>query len=225
MSDYPVLNGSPLYIQQSLLFPYAEGTLFFDAVYRKSGKPAFAAVFTDAPVDSAQIIHPERYFAHEKETRPDLPKLVLTRQGKEITEGSVGEFDHEILLRQYIGKKEADSLARHLRGGQFQILTAGNEHKPVLEYVSEWGSQEKAARFFADYRKILQAKWKHCDPSTASRTMFAGTADNGFFVTRLAGTSVTSIEGVSERIDWERLKSSPREQVAVQLPFHLRVTR
>src|SRR5581483_3280233 len=42
LADYPVLKGSPLYIQQSLLFPYAQGTLFFDAVYKKMGKKAFA---------------------------------------------------------------------------------------------------------------------------------------------------------------------------------------
>src|ERR1700761_1761767 len=134
MADYPVLKGSPLYIQQSLLFPYTEGTTFFDTVYRKLGKPAFAAVFTNAPVDSAQIIHPARYFAHEKETKPELPKPALTKQGKEITEGSVGEFDHEVLLRQYMGEKEAALLAQHLRGGQFEIVAAGTERTPVLEY-------------------------------------------------------------------------------------------
>jgi hypothetical protein len=36
-SQYPVLDKSPIYIQRSLLFPYDEGTLFFDAVYRKLG--------------------------------------------------------------------------------------------------------------------------------------------------------------------------------------------
>ena len=224
MADYPVLKGSPLYIQQSLLFPYTEGTRFFDTVYRKMGKPAFAAVFTNAPVDSAQIIHPERYFAHEKETTPEMPKLLLTKQGKEITAGSVGEFDHEMLLRQYTGEKEADSLARHLRGGQFQIVAAGNARKPVLAYVSEWDSEEAAARFFSDYQRILRSKWKHCDPTTASRTMFAGSADNGYFVARLAGATISSVEGVSELDDWQRLQSAPRVQVAVRLPFAVRVS-
>lgn len=219
MSDYPVLKESPLYIQQSLLFPYTEGTMFFDAVYHKMGKAAFAAVFANAPGDSSQIIHPERYFSHESETRPELPKLSLTKEAKEITEGTVGEFDHEMLLRQYIGQQEADSLARHLRGGQFEILGVGKERKPVLEYVSEWDSSEKAGRFFADYEKILKAKWKHCDPSTASRTVLAGTGDNGFFVTTWTGNTVTSIEGLSDQGDWQRLKSGRRVQVAVRLSF------
>lgn len=222
MADYPVLKGSPLYIQRSLLFPYTEGTAFFDAVYRRMGKRAFATVFTNAPVDSAQIIHPDRYFAHEKESKPELPKVTLTKEGKEITEGSVGEFDHEMLLRQYAGETEADSLAQHLRGGQFAIVAAGRRRKPLLEYVSEWDSEATAARFFGDYEKVLQSKWKHCDASTANRTMFAGSADNGYFVTRLAGSTVTSIEGVSDVEDWQRLQGGQRAQAAVRVPFAMR---
>src|SRR4051812_33837142 len=72
MTDFPVLRQAPLYIQQSLLFPYAYGTRFFDAVYRKMGQRAFAEVFAHAPVDSAQIIHPERYFEHKEPARPSL---------------------------------------------------------------------------------------------------------------------------------------------------------
>src|SRR5579875_2290396 len=127
MADYPVLKGSPLYIQQSLLFPYTAGTLFFDAVYRKMGKSAFAAVFIDAPLDSAQVLHPERYFAHQKPSVPDLPNVPFTSQMKEVTEGSVGEFDHQMMLRQYVGEAKASELSPHLRGGQFKIMGTNKE--------------------------------------------------------------------------------------------------
>ena len=63
MDDFPVLKNSPLYIQQSLLFPYTQGTEFFQSVWKKMGKRAFAEVFTQPPVDTAQVIHPDRYFA------------------------------------------------------------------------------------------------------------------------------------------------------------------
>jgi hypothetical protein len=222
MDDYPILKNSPMYIQQSLLFPYTEGTLFFDAVYHRMGQPAFTAVFADAPVDTAQIIHPERYFAHVRETKLELPSLSLSNQGKEITEGSVGEFDHRMLLRQYISEREAERMSSHLRGGQFEVLGIGRERRPVLEYVSEWDSAEHAAEFFHDYQKILRAKWRRCDASGVSRTSFTGSADNGYFVTRLTGDTVTSIEGLADESDWERLRSGARFQAAVRLPFRLR---
>ena len=206
MADYPVLKGSPLYIQQSLLFPYSEGTLFFDTVYRKMGSAAFSAVFTDPPVDSAQVIHPERYFNHERPVSPAVPRVALKNEGKELSEGSVGEFDHRILLQQYLGEKKAKQLAPHLRGGQFRIVSGGKSHKPVLEYASQWDSAEQAADFFAAYRKILQAKWKRCDLATDGATTLSGSGDNGYFLTRRSGAIVTSVEGLSDRADWELLK-------------------
>ena len=120
------------------MFPYSEGTLFFDAVYHKLGKAAFAEVFTHPPADSAQIIHPEKYFAHEKRAEPALPKL--SYQVKDVTDGSMGEFDHQMLLQQYLGASKATELSPHLRGGQYSIVSHGRDGKPVLLYAAEWDS-------------------------------------------------------------------------------------
>jgi hypothetical protein len=197
MADYPVLKNSPLYIQESLLFPYSEGTKFFDAVFKKMGQEAFSAVFKDPPVDSAQIMHPQKYFSHQKPSKPDLPKLTADLKLKEITEGSMGEFDHNILLRQYLGDAKAAALSGHLLGGQFQILQpAGKGKHPVLIYASQWDSASAAATFFADYQKVLHSKWRHMDETAASADALKGTGDNGYFETRLQGDRVTSVEGM-----------------------------
>jgi hypothetical protein len=221
MTDYPVLKGSPLYIQQSLLFPYTAGTMFFDAVYKKMGKAAFAAVFVNAPVDSAQVLHPERYFDHEKPAVPELPKLAFVNDNKEVTEGSVGEFDHQMMLRQYAGEAEAATLAPHLRGGQFKIVAMGKGRKPLLEYVSEWDSDAQAANFFTAYERVLQGKWKHCDVSLSRENILAGTGDDGYFVTRRIENRVWSVEGLSDASEWERLKAVQPVQSAVRLSFRL----
>jgi hypothetical protein len=203
--QYPVLNGSPLYIQRSLLFPYSEGTLFFDAVYKKMGKKAFAAVFTDPPKDSSQIIHPDRYFAHEVATKPALPPWKLDGKQRLLTEGTIGEFDHAILLEQYLGKPLAAELPPHLKGGQYKILEMGKERTPLLEYVSEWDSPDQARKFFAAYQKVLQAKWTKYHPVISNSVHVAGEGDNGFFTTALDGSLVTSLEGVQDREAWTRL--------------------
>ncbi len=209
-SDYPVLKASPLYIQQSLLFPYTSGTKFFDAVFRKLGKPAFSIVFTDAPVSSAQILHPERYFAHQKPTAPELPQLDLGKGSSEITDGSLGEFDEQILLRQYVGQKTADELAPHLRGAQFRVTGYKKASKPVLEYVSQWDSERSAQAYFAAYKKVLHGKWKRCAASLDLATEFAGSGDDGFFVTQLRGDTLVSIEGLTDQAMWKRLKAALR---------------
>ena len=207
MADYPVLKNSPLYIQQSLLFPYSEGILFFDAVYRRMGQAGFSAVFKDPPVDSAQIMHPDLYFEHEKPEHPGLPKVKVKNEGKELSEGSMGEFDHLMLLKQYLGAEKSKQLAPHLRGGEFKIVSVGKDHLPMLEYASQWDSPNEAAEFFAAYQKVLEAKWISCVASLKSADVFAGMGDNGHFVTRLTGNVVSSVEGISDESEWQRLKN------------------
>ncbi len=106
----------------------------------------------------------------------------------------------------------------------FEIFEAGKQRKPVLEYVSEWDSEEQAANFFASYEKILQTKWKHCDPSVTTETIFAGTGDNGYFVARQTGNTVSSIEGLSNISDWQRLKAPRIVQTALKISFAPRVS-
>ena len=210
MGDYPVLKGSPLYIQQSLMFPYTDGTTFFDAVYKKNGKAAFTEVFKDPPSDSAQILHPDRYFAHIKATKPALPKLASRGGEHEISEGSVGEFDHEILLRQYTSKAESRSLAPHLRGGSFKIVDVDKQHRPVLLYASEWDSTEQASEFFKDYKKVLHSKWRRCNVAVDKAHEIAGLGDNGYFVAKLEGTVVSSMEGLGNENEWDQQKTESR---------------
>jgi hypothetical protein len=219
MADFPVLKSSPLYIQQSLLFPYSEGTLFFATVYKKMGMKSFAAVFQDPPIDSAQIIHPDRYFEHQKPTKPSLPTISGQDKGKEVTEGSVGEFDHQMLLRQYDGDELATSLAPHLRGGQFEILEIGKDRKPLLEYASEWDSPADADRFFHAYKKVLLGKWQHCDWAAEKENMLTGTGDNGYFVTRLNGVIVTTMEGLGDAAEWRRLQETAMSKSPVKVVF------
>ena len=209
MAEYPVLKASPLYIQQSLLFPYARGTIFFDAVHKKLGKPSFAEVFKDPPTDSAQIIHPERYFDHQKETKPDLVPLRL-RDARVLTEGSMGEFDQEMLIEQFLSKADADRLAPHLRGGYYKIYEVGKKKDPLLDYAAQWDSEKEAAAYFAAYRQILRKKWKVCTVAQSSPYLFAGTGDNGYFVTELSGDRVISVEGINDLEEWNRLKFVPR---------------
>ena len=208
MADFPVLSSAPVYIRQSLLFPYSQGTSFFNAVYQRMGRQAFAEVFQHAPSASSQIMHPDRYFAHWQPSMPSLPELAGIDEGDQVTDGSVGEFDHEMLLRQYAESSHPAELAAHLRGGEFSIERLGKEHRPVLRYVSEWDSPLNAEAFFSAYPEILRGKWQRCDITLQTASVLAGTGDRGLFVTRLSGKFVSSIEGLSDAAEWRRLKDA-----------------
>ncbi len=202
-AEGPVYSSAPLYIQESLVFPYNRGILFIDAAFRKLGKTSFDEVFEHPPLSTQQILHPEAYFANRKPTMTDAPTLdyalgkAKAHQYRDLAEGVLGEFDVSALLRQYASKPEPGAAeATHFRGGSYRLYENKRDRQPVLTYVVDMDSPEAAETYLAMYRQVLRGKWKHVDFATQSKEELSGTGDNGRFLIRLLGTSVQCIEGM-----------------------------
>jgi len=199
-ANYPVLSAAPLYVRESLLFPYNAGARFQDAVFRKMGQRAFEAVFARGPASTQQILHPDEYLKETAPTTPAPPALdksagVRARDFEAVLEGNVGEFDHAVLLRQYTSKTDA-AAAQHWRGGTFELYEHKKQKYPVLSYTSEWDSGQAAQRYFELYEQILRGKWQTIHVTSRTEREIRGWGDSGKFVVRLAGNTVQSMEGL-----------------------------
>jgi hypothetical protein len=199
-ADFPVFSNAPLYIRESLVFPYNHGTLFEDAVYRKLGRSGFDEVFSHPPQSTQEIIHPETYFAGKGPSMPQAPELspLLGKKAGEfrvLTDGALGEFDFSALLRQYTTEREGTAAATHLRGASFKLYEHKREKYPVLTFATEWDSPEAARTFFELYRRVLQGKWKKMELTSESDSLISGSGDSGRFEVRFTGSNVQSIEG------------------------------
>jgi hypothetical protein len=194
--QFPVFEKAPLYLRRSLVFPYTEGMAFQSAVLERDHQRAFAEVFTDPPVSTQQILHPEKYFAKVKPTEPALPDPQLPRGYKSLVSGELGELEHGILLEQYVGKPEAQEIAPHWRGCRFELRENKKAARIVLLYAVEWDDEPSAARYFALYRQVLDKKWKHMTVDTEAADQIAGVGDDGRFELRRNGAVVTSVEGM-----------------------------
>ncbi len=200
-NDFPVFSQAPLYIRESLTFPYTEGMRFQDAVYRQLGTAAFERVFRDPPRSTQHIMHPETYLAGRMPAKPSLPRL-KEAAGKEarhfrtLADGDVGEFDYGVLLRQYIGESEGRAAATHWRGGVYRLYEHKKTKYPVLAHSSEWDSPQAAQAFFDLYQRVLRAKWKKMEIASSSPGEVTGLGDDGRFSLRLDGATVQSIEGI-----------------------------
>jgi hypothetical protein len=198
--EFPVFEGSPLYIRATLIFPYTGGMTFQQAVVDKDGKPAFAEVFQRPPVSTQQVLHPDKYFAQAKPAEVELPKPPPYVRGyKGLIGGSFGELDHRVLLEQYARKPAAEEIAPHWRGGQYEIIENKKKGRAILLYASQWEDAEWARKFFEAYRKALAGKWKKMAVGAETADTVKGRGDDGDFVLRLAGSVVTSIEGIEPR--------------------------
>lgn len=198
-SQYPVFEKAPLYLRESLLFPYTAGLRFQNAVFEKMGQAGFAEVFRRPPVSTQQILHPERYLAGRLPTRPKLPDVPGASQLRAVLEGEVGELDFHVLLEQYAGRQLADRMAPHWSGGRFRLSETKKGRAPLLAFASEWDSPETAREFFEAYRGVLQKKWRRAEFREQSPERLAGVGDSGEFEVRLTGSLVSSIEGLQHR--------------------------
>ena len=199
--DFPVYDSAPLYMRLTLLFPYSKGMLFQNAVCERDGQEGFAEVFRRAPVSSQQIIHPEDYFSNVKPTQPELPDIHLPRGYKGLVGGTLGELDHAVLLEQFLGKEQAEEIAPHWRGCNFELRENKKAGRVVLLYAAEWDSEESSRRYFAAYREALEKKWKKMSVASETADFVTGSGDDGRFELRRKGAIVTSVEGLAAAID------------------------
>lgn len=195
---FPVYEKSPLYIKETLLFPYTDGMLFTQSVVDKLGKDGFAGVFRDAPESTEQILEPALYFSRRKPVKLRLPKVKLGRGFKKVIGGEVGQLDHYVLLKQYAGEEAADELAPKWRGAAFTVLEDKKKDQAVLVYASEWESQADAERFFRLYREICAKKLPGARFESETAEKFEGESERGGFVVTRAGAVVTGIEGLPD---------------------------
>ena len=198
--QYPVFDRAPRYLQETLLFPYTQGMLFQQALVEKMDKAAFTEVFRRPPENTQQVLHPEIYLQHPKPVWPPLPAFASERNYRGFTEGELGELNHSILLAPYAGEKEAAAIAAEWRGGSFRLFA--RKHRPpdwrqmVLAYASEWSGPAQARKVFELYQKVLAGKWKTFEVTSRSADAVAGRGDDGYFLLRLDGARVTSLEGL-----------------------------
>ncbi len=194
-SAFPVLQSVPLYMKESLMFPYSQGLRFQHEVVSKLGKDGFKEVFRRAPLSTREILHPETYFAKTPPPVVKLPSLADEKEWKRLIQGSVGEFDHQILLRQY--HPELQLLAEQWRGGAFQLWEQRKGPQRVaLVYGSQWTDAKSAASFFGAYKHVLMKKWNKTEFQKDEANLLTGVSEDGAFSVRLAGNMVTSIEGL-----------------------------
>ena len=162
--DSKVFKDAPIFLKESLTFPYSYGMKFVIAVLEKGGKEkAFAGMLANPPHTTRQIMQPETYLSGEKIEPMRVPEF--KRDFKDYVKfdiGAMGEFDVAVLLEQYAGKKLSDRLYPEWRGGYYYAARPKSDAAAPLGlmYASRWSSAEKASEFAEIYARSLKQRYK-----------------------------------------------------------------
>ena len=159
-----VFNDAPIFLKESMTFPYSYGMDFVIKVLQKGGKnTAFAGILANPPHTTRQIMQPETYLAGEKIEPMRVPDFKHDfKDYQKFDIGAMGEFDVAVLVEQYAGKKISKKIYPEWRGGYY--YAAKSKTNPsgslALLYVSRWSSSITAAQFAGIYAHSLDLRYK-----------------------------------------------------------------
>jgi hypothetical protein len=162
-----VFNDAPIFMKESLTFPYSYGMEFVVKLMAEGGKEkAFAGVLANPPHTTRQIMQPETYLSGEKIEPMRLPDFKHDfKDYLKFDMGAMGEFDVAVLIEQYAGKELSKRLYPAWRGGYYYAARRKNEVAGPLGllYVSRWSSAERAAEFAGIYARSIGQRYKKAE--------------------------------------------------------------
>jgi hypothetical protein len=165
--DSTVFKDAPIFLKESLTFPYSYGMEFVVKLLQKGGKEkAFADVLRNPPHTTRQIMEPDVYLSGE-----NIEPMRVVDFGHDFKDylkfdiGAMGEFDVAVLIEQYAGKESSKRLYPEWRGGYYYAARpkADAAAPLALLYVSRWSSAEKASEFAAVYARSLGQRYKKAE--------------------------------------------------------------
>jgi hypothetical protein len=159
-----VLERAPLFLRESLIFPYTYGQTFATRAFNGgTGFGPLRRLFRDPPASTEQILHPYKYYdTRDRPTRLALRDLAgaLGPRWRRLGRSELGEAGAGWLLRHHgVGQLEAMRAARGWDGDAFVLLAEapgpekGEAIREGLVWVSTWDSAAHAHRF----RKAFEA--------------------------------------------------------------------
>lgn len=209
-------KNAPIFLKESLTFPYRYGMEFEAEVLRAQGKEkAFAAPFDNPPHTSREIMEPKTYLAGEHLaplSLPDFKKIFENYERFDV--GAIGEFDVDVLAEQYAGEAAAKRIYPNWRGGYYYSVRAKRNSNDALGlvFVSQWATPRWAEEFAAIYARGMQQRYKKVEqPSGAElpadlKTLqslggdHAWNTEDGMVVIDVKGSTVLVTEGLDPKI-------------------------
>jgi hypothetical protein len=162
-----VFNDAPIFMKESLTFPYSYGMEFVVKLMARGGKEkAFASVLANPPHTTRQIMQPETYISGETIEPMRVPEFSRDfKNYQKLDIGAMGEFDVAVLIEQYAGKELSKHLYPEWRGGYYYAARPKSDGAAPLGllYVSRWSSPEKAAEFAEIYAQSLGQRYKKAE--------------------------------------------------------------
>jgi hypothetical protein len=200
MDKDPKLSKAPIYIRDSLIFPYLAGVTFTQQFLKAhDGWQDLHLIFEHPPVSTQQILHPEKYLANVQPVATKLPewKGLAPSDWKMLEENVMGEFGVEEILKQYLGEDAAKLTSPGWAGDRYAVWEDRKDSTLPLVFLLDMNNEDAAARFLGQYSSVLEMKYQNRTNLFRRPNFFQFTTDGGSVFIRVIGTRCLVVEEAS----------------------------
>jgi hypothetical protein len=147
MGQAPLFEKSPPFLKETLIFPYLSGLTFVEALHKQAPWSKIDDAFRSPPESTEQVMHPEKYLAHEHPLKvTDAPVAALAPE-KALRRDVLGELEFRILFASQLSDDKAEKAAAGWGGDRlvaYDVAGAAADALPTVIDLSAWDSETDA---------------------------------------------------------------------------------
>lgn len=204
------IGSAPRAIGESLKFPYIEGSAWVRELHRRGGWELVSRAYSDPPRSTEQILHPEKYFAHELPIEVKIADVspLLGEGWKRIASDVCGEWGLVLILGEFLPEDLTARAAAGWGGDRYALYEGPNGQTAIL-IITVWDAESDAREFFDAYsQRVIKRyadKEEIIERLTADGAYRLWRTGEGVVWLERRATSVIIFEGAPRDLDWHRL--------------------
>jgi hypothetical protein len=198
-SQSAVYNSAPVYIQETLLFPYAYGSSFLQQIWKQSPSwDSINKIYSDLPASSEQIMHPAKYYGIRDNPIPVGAAVYTAKLGKDwkvVYKNVLGEFSLGLLLSLELTEENARRAATGWGGDQV-LLLQNKQGKNAVLVSTIWDTSDDADKFYAAMDEWFRKRFPEAPRSEETAAGFSIVRDGEFHSLQHEATGVRFVIGM-----------------------------
>ncbi|MFL6208358.1 MAG: hypothetical protein ACJ74W_05880 [Pyrinomonadaceae bacterium] len=188
----------PPLLTETFIFRYRDGVRFVETVRRKSGARGVDELFRHPPASSAQVLHPEKYFAGDLPREVSLDESAFAAAGWHTSAATpLGEIGVRGLLLKILSAQAAARAASGWQGDRAYLFERAGS-APLFVWQTVWAKSEDAQEFFRAYNALERGRATAATDAfavAAAQPQAGWRAGNTLTLMRLAGDTVLIVRG------------------------------
>lgn len=157
----PTFDQAPSTLRESFLFPYREGLEFVRWYFQRDGWSTVDELYADPPASTEMILHPLRYPDDDpvQLQTVEAEPAALGSGWRLLEQGTLGEFDFQQLLAQWLPAESAEAAAAGWAGDRFVAYFNDDRELGAWYIIHQWDTIRDAQDTYLTWRDYGEARF------------------------------------------------------------------